>query len=95
MDRIPAILIVGVVFLMLAVVLFVPMGRNVESAPDSDTHALVRDIYGFWPYWVDPNSYNPKWGDLSYVMYFSILTLSDGSLDYSHMDDYDVVAREG
>ncbi|RJS70709.1 hypothetical protein CW714_06900, partial [Methanophagales archaeon] len=42
-------------------------------------------VYGFWPYWIDPHSYQPDWSGLTYVSYFSMDANPDGTLDTSHI----------
>ncbi len=68
--------------------------NDIRDKENSMTHALTRDVYGFWPYWVDPNSYQPKWGDLTYVMYYSMAAQSDGTLDDGHMGNFNTVANK-
>ncbi|RLG90711.1 MAG: hypothetical protein DRO36_05650, partial [Candidatus Hecatellales archaeon] len=48
--------------------------------------------YGFWPYWIDSQSYQPDWSGLTHVSYFSMDANSDGTLDTCHIgaDYYNV-----
>ncbi len=47
--------------------------------------AQIKYFYGFWPYWVDPGSYQPEWSALTHISYFSMDAATDGGLDTSHI----------
>jgi GH18 family chitinase len=53
---------------------------NNESA--SFPHKVV---YGFWPYRVDPQTYQPDWDSLTHVAYTPLKVNADGSLDTRHI----------
>ena len=40
-----------------------------------------RLVYGFWPCWIHPDSYQPNWNCLDYVCYFSLDANSNGTLN--------------
>ncbi len=60
---------------------------TVEGETDTD-----QVNYGFWPYWVDPDEYDPDWDELTHISAFSMTAQSDGSLYEGNMHHYDDVA---
>ncbi|MCK5013392.1 MAG: cadherin-like domain-containing protein, partial [Candidatus Omnitrophica bacterium] len=47
---------------------------------EEGTIEFLRVRYGFWPYWIDPSSYQPDWNALTHVAYFSWEANGDGTL---------------
>jgi hypothetical protein len=45
----------------------------------------LKVIYGFWPDWIHPQSYQPVWSGLTHVSYFCMDANSDGTLDTSNI----------
>ena len=54
------------------------------------TIGLSKVIYGFWPHWKDPQSYQPDWSGLTHISYFCMGANSNGTLNTSNIEaDHD------
>ncbi len=63
----------------------IPISNTIKEgtqsvAPKESILESNKVVYGFWPYWMDPSSYQPNWNALTHVAYFSWGANSDGSL---------------
>ncbi|MFA5078537.1 MAG: glycosyl hydrolase family 18 protein [Dehalococcoidia bacterium] len=53
-----------------------------------------RLVYGFWPYWIPTDSYQPDWSCLDYVCYFSLDANSDGTLNADNIGAEYYIVRD-
>jgi spore germination protein YaaH len=73
-----------IVFLILAALLVASSGLVGCSAFAPYKHE-IKYLYGFWPYWIDPGSYQPDWTGLTHVSYFSMDATANGGLDTQYI----------
>ncbi|MGA2367939.1 MAG: glycosyl hydrolase family 18 protein [Dehalococcoidia bacterium] len=73
-----------IVFLTFIALLFASSGLVGCSSFPWYKHE-IKYLYGFWPYWTDPGSYQPDWSGLTHVSYFSIDATANGGLDTQYI----------
>ena len=77
--------------LMTTIPTVLPAAQVIAHTQDSigATSSLPKTVYGFWPYWQSPASYQPDWSALTHVTYFCVEPESDGSLEWKCGTDED------
>jgi hypothetical protein len=65
-----------------------------EGGMTSAVSPANRLVYGFWPYWIHPDSYQPDWSCLDYVCYFSLDANSDGTLNSDNIGAEYYIVRD-
>jgi len=58
-----------------------PTYKSQQEPQGIEINSLTKTIYGFWPYWTNPDSYQPNWNALTHIAYFSWSANSDGTLN--------------
>jgi len=80
-------LIFAIVCTVLTAILILPgctvMNPSISSENSTAFPILpvTKLMYGFWPNWISPDSYQPNWNCLNYVCYFSLDANSNGTLN--------------
>ena len=63
-----------------------PTGDESQTHGNNESASFhCKVVYGFWPYWVDPQTYQPDWDSLTHVAYTPLEVNANGSLDTSHI----------
>ena len=80
-------LIFAIVCTVLTAILILPgcIAMNPSISSENSTAfpilPVTKLMYGFWPNWISPDSYQPNWNCLNYVCYFSLDANSTGTLN--------------